>query len=78
MDTKPKDSPLIHFDTLPADAFVRFPIVCALWSVSASTGRRLIDADEIPKPYRIGPRVRCWRVGDLRDCLAARGKVGAQ
>lgn len=67
-------SPLTLFDTLPADAFVRFPVVCALWGVSASTGRRLVDSDEIPKPYKVGPRVRCWKVRELRDCLAAYGQ----
>jgi predicted DNA-binding transcriptional regulator AlpA len=77
MDPVLKDSPLKSFDTLPSNAFVRFPVVCALWAVSASTGRRFVEAGVIPNPYKIGPRIRCWRVGDLRDRLAAYGQPGA-
>ncbi len=67
-------SPLTSFDTLPANAFVRLPTVCSLWAISPSTLWRFVASGEIPRPHKIGPRVRCWRVGDLRDRLAAYGQ----
>ena len=67
-------SPLTSFDTLPSDSFVRLPVVCALWSVSPSTAWRLVESGTLPRPHKIGPRVRCWRVGDLRSRLAAYGE----
>lgn len=71
---KSKQSPLSNFDSLPSDAFVRLPTVCALWSVSPSTLWRFVESGEIPKPYKVGPRVRCWKVRELRDYLAAYGQ----
>ena len=74
MPTVLKDSPLQSFDALPPSALIRIHTICGLWSISKSTVLRLVEKGDLPKPHRIGPRIRCWRVEDIRTCLAAYGQ----
>jgi predicted DNA-binding transcriptional regulator AlpA len=58
------------FDHLPGNAFVRQPVVEALFSISASTLWRLVRRGELPAPQRLSIRAVGWRVADLREALA--------
>lgn len=60
---------VIPFDQLPDCAWVRKPMVMALFGVSNTTLWRWGNEGRIPKPTLIGPRVSAWRVGDLRKFL---------
>jgi predicted DNA-binding transcriptional regulator AlpA len=61
---------LADFDRLPDSAFVRLPVVMALFSCSDETVRRRVKAGDLPSPVKLGPRSTAWRVGDLRKTLA--------
>lgn len=61
---------LERFDTLPGCAFVKMPVVMALYACSDEGVRRGVAAGRIPKPVKIGSRVNGWRVQDLRESLA--------
>ncbi len=63
-------SALKNFNFLPNEARVRLPVVCALFSRSASSIWRDIKAGRLPAPIKIGPRATAWVVGDLRKALA--------
>jgi predicted DNA-binding transcriptional regulator AlpA len=65
----PSDS-LINFDKLPATAFVRLPVVCALFAISAPTVWRRAKSGELPAPQKIGKRITAWQVGELRKTQA--------
>lgn len=58
-----------NFDRLPAVAFVRLPVVAALFACSKPTVWRRVNAGLIPKPRKLGPRVTAWQVGELRQTL---------
>ena len=58
---------LAQFDNLPASAFVRLPVVCALrGGISPATVWRHVKSGLIPQPVKLGPNTTAWRVGDLR------------
>lgn len=61
---------LAGFDELPASAYVRLPIVAALFSISVSTVWRWSRMGNLPAPVRTG-RTTLWKVGDLRSTLTA-------
>nr|WP_238524628.1 AlpA family phage regulatory protein [Methylotenera versatilis] len=52
-------------------AFVRLPIVKALYACSPATVWREVKAGRIPKPKKLSPRTTGWNVGELRQALAA-------
>lgn len=56
------------FDSLPASAGVRLPVVAALFGISSATVWRWTKSDRLPQPTRIG-RVTFWNVGELRTLL---------
>jgi predicted DNA-binding transcriptional regulator AlpA len=61
---------LANFDSLPAAAFVRLPVVVALTGTSAATAWRWARAEFLPRPVKLGAGTTAWRVGDLRIALA--------
>ena len=63
---------LRNFDELPASAYVRQPVVQALFGCSSSTVWRMVGRGDIPSPKKISARVTAWQVGSLRAMLAAR------
>lgn len=65
----PIPSALKNFSNLPDAAFVRLPVVAALYSVSGSTVWRMVKAGKIPRPKRHFSRVTAWNVGELRAAL---------
>lgn len=58
------------FDQLPDAAFVRLPVVRALFGISQPTVWRWIKDGRLPQPHRLGPRVAGFNVGALRRALA--------
>jgi hypothetical protein len=62
---------LAAFDTLPAAAFVKRPVVQALWGgICDFEVDRLERAGRLPKRVKLGSRVNGWQVGALRAALA--------
>ncbi len=62
-------SALAQFDALPASAYVRLPVLKAMFGVSASTIWRWSRVGWLPRPTKISGTT-LWRVGELRECLA--------
>jgi len=60
---------LANFDLLPDAAFVRQPVVMALFACSSASIWRGVAAGRIPKPKKLSPRTTCWNVGELRKAL---------
>lgn len=62
---------LRHFDALPDSAFVRLPIVKALFGGrSHASIYRDVKAGRLPAPVALGPRCSGWNVGSLRKILS--------
>ena len=61
---------LENFDSLPDLAIVRQPVVKALVGCSNATIWRMVKDGRLPEPVRRG-RITGWRVGALRNALAA-------
>jgi len=62
---------LRHFDDLPDSAFVRLPIVKALFGGrSHASIYRDVRAGRLPAPIALGPRSSGWNVGSLRKVLS--------
>lgn len=64
---------LSNFPFLPDSAFVRLPVVCGLFSISAATVWRYVKRKMLPSPVKLSARVTAWRVGDLRAALDSAG-----
>jgi predicted DNA-binding transcriptional regulator AlpA len=60
---------LINFDELPSSAYVRQPVVEALFACSAATVWRGVKSHRIPQPKKLSPRTTGWNVGELRQAL---------
>lgn len=60
---------LRNFDALPDSAYVRLPVVCALYQVSPATVWRWSKKFSMPAPRRLGEGVSAWNVGELRKAL---------
>jgi predicted DNA-binding transcriptional regulator AlpA len=61
---------LRDFDALPDDAYVRLPIVQALFSISRATVWRWCEKGDLPAPFHVAG-VTFWKVGELRARLRA-------
>lgn len=68
------------FDLLPDSAFVREaqlvqspkrPDSPNPLPFSAPTLWRKVKDGSFPKPYKLGQRITCWRVGDIRAWMTA-------
>jgi predicted DNA-binding transcriptional regulator AlpA len=71
------DDALKNFDSLPNSAYVRLPVVAALFACSRSSVWRGVTAKRIPEPQKLSDRVTAWNVGSLRTALANIVKVTA-
>ena len=60
---------LKHFDSLPDAAYVRVPVVAALFACSAMTIWRRSQAGTLPAPRKLSEAVTAWNVGELRKVL---------
>jgi predicted DNA-binding transcriptional regulator AlpA len=61
---------LTNFDSSPAAAHVRLPVVRALFGCSSATVWRMVKRGTLPAPRKLSERVTAWNVGDLRASLA--------
>lgn len=57
---------LALFASLPDEALVALPTVCALRGRSPASIWRDVKAGRCPAPVSAGPRCTRWRAGDLR------------
>ena len=64
---------LSQFDQLPNSAYIRLPIIMALYGVSATTIWRGVKNLTVPKPVNLTKRTTAWNVGLVRAALAAKG-----
>jgi len=64
-------SALSNFDELPNSAYVRQPVVKALFCCSDATIWRRVNDGGIPRPQKLSSRVTAWNVGELRLALLA-------
>ncbi|MFN0314052.1 MAG: helix-turn-helix transcriptional regulator [Burkholderiales bacterium] len=62
---------LAHFDALPDSAYVRLPVVEALFAISGATVWRQVKSGKIPQPRKLTPRTTAWSVRELRRALSA-------
>jgi predicted DNA-binding transcriptional regulator AlpA len=60
---------LRHFDDLPDSAFVRVPVVAALFACSNITIWRRSKAGTLPAPRKLSERTTAWNVGEIRQIL---------
>lgn len=65
-------SALLNFDSLPDSAFIRLPVIKALYGVSSATIWRGVKTGSIPKPSKLSERCTAWNVGLVRAALAAK------
>ena len=65
---------LRNFQALPDAAFVRLPVVCALFGISPATTGRWVKKSLLPTPRRLSEAITAWNVGELRKVL--RGEAG--
>jgi len=66
---------LVNFDAMPDSAYIRLPVLKALYGVSSATIWRGVKNLSIPKPVKLTERCTAWNVGMVRAALAA--KAGA-
>lgn len=60
---------LRNFDALPDSAYVRLPIVVALFACGRTTVWRRVKNSTLPAPRRLSESVTAWNVGQLRKAL---------
>ena len=58
------------FDELPDSAYVRQPVVEALFGCSPATVWRRVKDGGIPRPRKFSERITAWNVGALRQALS--------
>lgn len=63
---------LANFDAMPNSAFIRLPVIKALYGVSSATIWRGVKIGTIPKPSKLSERCTAWNVGLVRAALAAK------
>ena len=61
---------LAGFDSYPDSAYVRLPVVRALFQVSSATTWRWSKSGRLPAPRRLSEGVTAWNVGELRKVLS--------
>jgi predicted DNA-binding transcriptional regulator AlpA len=66
---------LVNFDSMPDSAYIRLPVIKALYGLSTATIWRNVKNGFIPKPIKLSERCTAWNVGAIRADLAA--KAGA-
>lgn len=63
---------LAAFDNLPPAAFVKRPVVQALWGgICDEAVDQLEKVGKLPRRVKLGSRLNGWQVGALREALAA-------
>lgn len=63
----------LSFDSLPDSAYVRQrQLIPGVLPIGATTLWRMTKAGTFPKPISLGPNVRAWKVGTIREWIRAR------
>ena len=70
--TQPINPALANFDAMPSSAYIRLPVLKALYGVSSATIWRGCKNGTIPKPSKLSERCTAWNVGQIRAALAAK------
>jgi len=70
--TRNLPSALSGFDNMPDSAYIRLPIVRALYGVSTATIWRNCSKGLMPAPVKLSERCTAWNVGLIRSDLAAK------
>ena len=70
--TQPINPALANFDAMPSSAYIRLPVLKALYGVSSATIWRGVKIGTIPKPSKLSERCTAWNVGLVRAALAAK------
>lgn len=65
---------LRNFDSLPDGAFVRLPVVAALFACSPATVWRRVKKSTLPASQKLSDGVTAWNVGELRQVLRGEPK----
>jgi predicted DNA-binding transcriptional regulator AlpA len=55
--------------TLPAEGYVRFPQIKAVYPVSRSSWLAGVKSGRYPQPIKIGERLNAWKVEDIRKLI---------
>ena len=55
---------------LPAEGFVRLPVVLQVLGIGKSSLWAGIKEGRYPKPIKLGPRTTVWKVEDIRNFIA--------
>ena len=63
---------LVNFDAMPDSAYIRLPVLKALYGVSSATIWRGVKNHTIPSPVKLTERTTAWNVGQVRAALAAK------
>lgn len=63
---------LAQFEYMPLSAYIRLPIVAALYGISFATVWRNSKNGKMPKPVKLSERCTAWNVGLIKADLAAR------
>ncbi len=72
MPTNTTAATIAAFDTLPGAAYVKRPVVQALWGgICDFEVDRLEKAGKLPRRVKLGARLNGWQVAALRSALAA-------
>ena len=66
---------LANFDQLPKSAYIRLPVIMALYGVSAPTIWRGVQKGSVPKPTKLTERTTAWNVGLVRADLISKAGV---
>lgn len=66
---------LANFDQLPNSAYIRLPVLKALYGISSASCWRGVKNGTIPKPSKLTERTTAWNVGLVRADLAAKAEV---
>lgn len=69
----PSSSGHIPAAQLPAEGFVRLPVVLAHFPVKKSTWWNGVKDGRFPQPVKLGPRMTAWKVEDIRALIARAG-----
>jgi predicted DNA-binding transcriptional regulator AlpA len=65
-------SALVNFDSMPDSAYVRLPVIKALYGISGASVWRFCRNGKIPAPVKLSERCTAWNVGQIRANLAAK------
>lgn len=66
---------LTNFDQLPNSAYIRLPVLKALYGISSASCWRGVKKGTIPKPCKLTERTTAWNVGLVRADLALKAGV---